>query len=181
MLVRKMTAAVLMIVLLVQAAVADNLTPLEDAMRQNPDRFRAMAEDVIAGFGGPSGLTPRGIEDHVALDRAAARASSMRRLLAMDLDNDGAVTRDELAVTLRAASATARGRLERQFTAADSTPDNRIDSAEIRAEGQAAALRALTEEEANVLRALMSLDADRDGALTLVELRRAMLRLDDVT
>jgi Ca2+-binding EF-hand superfamily protein len=103
------------------------------------------------------------------------------RLLAMDLDNDGTVTRDELAVTLRAASATARGRLERQFAAADVNVDSRIDSAEIRAEGQAAALRALTDAEASVLRALMTLDANQDGALEPQELRQALKRLEEVT
>jgi hypothetical protein len=166
---------------MLQTAWAQSVSPLEDAMRKDPDRFRLMAEDVIAGFGGPNGLTPAGIEDHVALERAAARASAMRRLLAMDLDNDGTVTRDELAVTLRAASATARGRLERQFAAADVNVDSRIDSAEIRAEGQAAALRALTEAEASVLRALMTLDANQDGALEPQELRQALKQLDEVT
>lgn len=164
-----------------QMVLADGTTPLQDAMRKDPDRFRAIAEDVVAGFGGPKGLTPAGIEEHIALDRAAARAGAMRRLLAMDLDNDATISRDELAITLRAASATARGRLERQFTAADTNNDARIDSAEMRAEGQTAALRALTEEEAGVLRALMSLDADKDGALTLVELRQAMPQRDQAT
>jgi hypothetical protein len=179
--VKVMAAVVLVLLGLVGVGQAEGTTPLQEAMRKDPDRFRAMAEDVVAGFGGPGGLTPAGIEDHIALDRAAARATAIRRLLAMDLDNDATITRDELGVTLRAASATARGRLERQFTAADTNADARIDSAEMRAQGQAAALRALTEEEAGVLRALMSFDADQDGALTLVELRAALLQLDEVT
>ncbi len=178
----KVVAAVMLVMLvMLQTAWAEGVSPLEDAMRKDPDRFRVMAEDVIAGFGGPGGLTPAGIEEHVALERAAARASAMRRLLAMDLDNDGIVTREELAVTLRAASATARGRLERQFTAADVNADTRIDSAEMRSEGQAAALRALTEAEASVLRALMTLDANQDGAVEQEELRQALKRLEKVT
>jgi hypothetical protein len=178
----KVVAAVMLVVLvMLQTAWAESVSPLEDAMRKDPDRFRVMAEDVIAGFGGPAGLTPAGIEEHVALERATARAGAMRRLLAMDLDNDGSVTRDELGVTLRAASATARGRLERQFTAADMDADNKINAAEMRSEGQAAALRALTDAEAAILRSLMTLDANQDGALAQEELRQALQRLDEVT
>lgn len=179
--VKVAAAVVLVMLVMLQTAWAEGLNALEDAMRKDPDRFRVMAEDVIAGFGGPDGLTPAGIEEHVALERAAARAAAMRRLLAMDLDNDGTVTRAELGVTLRAASATARGRLERQFAAADTDADTQINAAEMRSEGQAAALRALTDAEAAVLRALMTLDADQDGALALPELRQALQRLDEVT
>ena len=178
--------AVLMVlsVVLAQGALAQSdgaqaeETPLERALRKDPAGFQAMAEDVIAGFGGPNGLTAAGIEEHVALERAFARAGAMRRLLAMDLDNDGAINRDELAVVQRAASASARGRLERQFKAADANGDTRVAMQEIRAEGQAAALRALTEGEADSLRSLVLLDADGDGALTPDELRAAMTRLN---
>jgi Ca2+-binding EF-hand superfamily protein len=171
----RMTALVVLLVVLAQGVRAEpEETPLQQAIRKDPAGFQAMAEDVIAGFAGPRGLTAAGIEEHVALERAFARAGAMRRLLAMDLDNDGAIDRGELAVVQRAASATARGRLERQFTAADSDGDGRIGVQEIRAEGQAAALRALTEAEAETLRAMISLETDGDGALTLEELRAAL-------
>ncbi|AZL60438.1 hypothetical protein EI545_17375 [Tabrizicola piscis] len=179
--VKLVVSAFLLLMVMMQSARADTDGPLAEAMRKDPARFQAMAEDVIAGYGGPSGLTPAGIEDHVALERAAARASAMRRFLAMDLNNDGAVERAELAVILRAASATSRGRLERQFAAADSDRDDRVSASEIRAEGQAAALRALTEAEAAILRALMTLDADKDGALRADEFRMAVKLLDEVT
>jgi hypothetical protein len=179
--VKLMAAAVLLLLVMLQTARADIDGPLAEAMRKDPEQFRAMAEDVIAGFGGPSGLTLAGIEDHVALERAAARASAMRRFLAMDLNNDGAVGREELAVIQRAASATSRGRLERQFAAADGDSDGRVSAAEIRAEGQAAALRALTEAEATILRALMTLDSDKDGALRMDEFRMSLTLPDEVT
>lgn len=147
---------------------------LDKAIAKNPERFLAVAEDLVAGFGGPEGLTLAGIEEHVALERASARASAMRRLLAMDLDGDGSVAREELQVVQRAASAVARGRLERQFAAADRDKDGAIGAAEMRADAEAAALKALGEAEADVLRALMALDSDGNGALTLAELRVAV-------
>ena len=77
---------------------------LAEAMSRNPDRFEARAVDLIAGFGGADGLRAEDIETHIALERAGARASGLRRFLAMDLDADGAVTRAELAVAQHAAS-----------------------------------------------------------------------------
>jgi Ca2+-binding EF-hand superfamily protein len=151
-------------------------SPLEEAMERNPDRMERQALDLIAGFGGPDGLIAAGIEDHIALERAEARASALRRMLAMDLDGDGTVTRAELAVAQRAASATQRGRLERQFTTADADGDGRADPAELMADAEAAALRALDEGEADLLRSLMTLDVDGDGALTGREVATALAR-----
>lgn len=148
-------------------------TALDKAMARDPDRFAARVTDLIAGFGGPEGLTAAGIEDHIALERAAARASALRRMLAMDLDADGTLGREELAVTQRAASASGRGRLERQFRAADLNGDARLDADEIAADARAAALRALDEEEATMLRALVSLDRDGNAALSVDEIEAA--------
>jgi EF hand len=180
--VKLVAAGVLLLVALMQSARADDgPAALAQVMQDDPERFLTVAQDVIAGFGGPTGLTPSGIEEHVALERAAARAGAMRKLLAMDLDNDGSVDGAELGVALRAAKASARGRLERQFTAADLNADLRIDAAELRREGQAAALRSLTEAEAAALRALMTLDQDGDGALRLEEVQAALRKLDQAT
>lgn len=151
------------------------------AMGEDPDRFAEMVIDLIAGFGVAGNLRAEGIEEHIALERAAARASALRRFLAMDLDGDGTVDRAELAVSQRAASASMRGKLERQFKAADRDGSDRIDAGELRAEGQAAALRALGEAEAEALRALITLDADGDGALQIDEVRLATARTDEAT
>jgi hypothetical protein len=104
---------------------------LTEAITRNPGRFEAQIVDLVAGFGGPEGLTLAGIEDHIALERAGARASAMRRFLAMDLDGDGAVTRAELVTVQRAASAATRGRMERQFLGADLDGSDTVDAAEI--------------------------------------------------
>jgi len=161
------------------AAHADGAEVLADALDRNPDRVLTLAQDVIAGFGGAEGLTAEGIADYIALERAAARASAMRKLIATDLDNDGMVSRDELGVATRAASADQRGRMLRQFTAADLDGSGQLDAAEIRAEGQVAALKALTEAEADLLGALLRLDGDGNGALRLDEVETALLRLKD--
>ena len=155
--------------------------PMAEAMARNPERFAAMAIDLIAGFGGPDGLRPDGIETHIALKRAGARASSLRRFMAMDLDADGAVTRDELGISQRAASAAGRGRMERQFAAADSDGSGTVDAGEMAASGTAAGVAAVDEAEAGVLRALMRLDADGDGAVEVAEVTAAVARLDDAT
>ncbi|MFP5480099.1 MAG: hypothetical protein ACLGIE_10495 [Alphaproteobacteria bacterium] len=151
--------------------------PLAEAVERNPGRIEARLLDLVAGFGGPEGLTGQGIEEHIALERAADRASAMRRLLALDLDADGGVTREELAVAQRAASATARGRLERQFVAADGSGDGQLDAGEIAAAGRAAGLAALDEDEAALLRAALRLDGNGDGALTAEEVRAGLARL----
>jgi Ca2+-binding EF-hand superfamily protein len=162
------------------AALAGDLmqdSPVEKAMRKDPDRFAARAIDLVAGFGGADGLRMEGIEEYIALKRAGARASALRQLLAMDLDDDGTVDRAELAVSQRAASAATRGRMERQFAATDTDSAGRIAAAEVRAEAQAAGFRALGEAEADVLRSLLSLDFDGDGALQFRELQAALARV----
>lgn len=152
---------------------------LVEAMERNADRVLTMAEDVIAGYGGPEGLKAEGIVDYIALERAAARAGAMRKLIALDLNNDGLVGRNELAVMVRAASADERGRMERQFKAADIDASDSLDPAEIRADGQMAALKALSDADAEVLVALMTLDANADGVLLTEEVQAAVLRFKD--
>lgn len=148
--------------------------PLAAAMAESPERFQAQVTDLIAGFGTARGLQADGIETHIALVRAGARATALRRFLAMDLDADGSVTRAELSAVQAASGAVGRGRLERQFTGADTTGDGRLAPDELAAAGEMAALRALDPGEAEVLRALMRLDGDGDGALTADEVTEAL-------
>jgi Ca2+-binding EF-hand superfamily protein len=173
--VRLMAAVAVLVMLWAQGALAQAVeTPLSRAIQANPDRFEASMLDLVAGFGGADGLTRDGIADHIALERAAARATAMRRLIAMDLNGDGILLRDELVVAQRAASAGTRGRMERQFAGADADGDGKVSPAEIAADGKAAALRALGEAEEELLLSLLSLDANGDGALSADELRAAV-------
>lgn len=177
----KAVAALMLLFLVLAETVRAEEPGLNAAMGDDPDRFAEMVIDLIAGFGVAGKLHAEGIEDHIALERAAARATAMRRLIAMDLDGDGAVDREELSVSQRAASAATRGKLERQFKAVDRDGSERIDPVEMSAEGQAAALRALGEAEAEILRALITLDADGDGALQIDEVQSATARTDQPT
>jgi hypothetical protein len=171
------TALMLAVLGLARAGLAQEVT-LELLVGKDPDRFLSRMTDLIAGFGGPQGLTAAGIEEHIALERAAARASALRRFLAMDLDADGAVDRAELAVSQRAASASSRGRLERLFIAADADGDGQVAPVEIAAQGSDAGLRALEEDEAEALRGLMALDRNGDSALTPDEVAAAVALAD---
>lgn len=163
------------------AALAEAPAPdsaLDRAMRRDPGRFADRVVELIAGFGGPQGLTLAGIDDHVALERAGARAAALRRFHAMDLDFDGSVDRAEVEISRRAANAAGRGRMERQFSAADSNGDERVDAAELAEQGRLAGLRALDEDEAAGLRGLMALDQDGDGALTADEVAQAVAAVE---
>jgi Ca2+-binding EF-hand superfamily protein len=180
--VRLVAAVAVLVLLWVEGARAQGAqTPLEAAIGRNPDRFEATMLDLVAGFGGPQGLTREGIEEHVGLERATARASAMRRLLAMDLNADGGVQRAEMRVAQRAASAGTRGRMERQFDGADADGDGTVSADEIAADGRAEALRVLGEDDEALLLSILTLDADGDGALRAEELRAAVARLADRT
>jgi hypothetical protein len=172
-------AAVVMVVLALWAdgvRAGDGPSLLQAELARNPDRFGAEVGDLIAGFGQDGALTAQGIEDHIALVRAGARATALRRLIALDLDADGTVTGAELATAQAAAGATARGRLERQVTGADQDGDGRVTAMEAAADAGRAALRALDEDEAAILRALLTLDRDGDQALSGEELDAAIDR-----
>jgi Ca2+-binding EF-hand superfamily protein len=176
--VRLVAAVAILVMLWAQAALTQTVeTPLQRAMEGNPGRFEATMLDLVAGFGGPDGLTQVGIAEHVALERAAGRAGAMRRLMAMDLNADGDVQRNELQVAQQAASAASRGRMERQFAAADEDGDGKVTAAEIAADGAASALGALGADEEALLMSLLTLDANGDAALSAAELRTAVARL----
>lgn len=177
--VKVIAAVALVAIWWAQGALAQVSPAVVEAMRDNPARFEARFLDLIAGFGGPDGLTAEGIDEHVALERASARASALRRFHAMDLDADGQVTRSELRIVQRAATARARGRMERQFLSADRDGNDRIDQAEIAAEGKAAALDSVGEDEVELMRGVIALDGDGDGALDASELRAALARIED--
>lgn len=141
------------------------------AIRDNRDRFLSLATDAINGYGGPGGLTAEVLEGAIALERADARASLMRRFLEVDLNNDGDLTPDEVSVAADAASASARARLMRLIERADGDGDGRISSDEIALQAEEAALKALPETEAQALRGLLRFDADGNGLVTMEEAR----------
>lgn len=142
-----------------------------------PQAYVDQMTRLVAGFGGPAGLTAEGIATHVAVERAYARADALRDLLAADLDNDGAVTRAEAERLMQVLSARGRGGFLLSFTAADGDGDGRADPAELRQMAEAAGLARLGAREAEALQAVLAFDADRDGAVSLPELRAGVAAL----
>jgi hypothetical protein len=162
-------------------ALPDALTK---AVKANPQRFVEDAAEVIHGFGSPGaepGVDASGIDRAIALARAVARAGALRRLLAADLDADGAVTAAEMAVLAAAAEARDRGPLIALQAEADRDADGTASAPELMAAAQEEALRSYPERKAALLRDLFRFDADKDGRVTLAEVRSAVDRIAGAT
>lgn len=164
---------------------ADTVPALPDPMLKRinaaPDRYLDLAALLIHGFGAGGQIDAAGIERSLALDRAGARASAQRRLLAADLDGDARVAADELAVAAGAASATTRARLITTHARADADSDGVVSAAELAAHAGAESLRQVTEADAAYARAVLACDQDGDGQVTMAEVRRALAAMDAAT
>lgn len=164
---------------------ADTAPVLPDPMLRRinaaPDRFLDLAALLIHGFGAAGRVDRAGVERSISLDRAGARASALRRLLAADLDGDGAVGSDEIAVAAGAASATTRARLITTHARADADSDGTVSPAELADHAGAESLRQVSEADAALARAVLACDQDGDGAVTMAEVRRALVALDPAT
>ena len=152
--------------------------PLLKRIKAGPDRFLDLAAELIYGFGAGGSIDAAGIDRSIALDRAGARASAQRKMLAADLDGDGGVAADELGVAAGAAGATGRARLITTHAKADADSDGTVSPAELAAHSGAESLRQVTEAEAAMARAVLACDQDGDGAVTFAEVRRALVALD---
>lgn len=152
---------------------------LAKRIKANPDRFVEEAATLIFGFGGPNGIDAAGVERFIALERAGARASVLRRLLAGDLDGDGAVTANEMQVAAGAASASQRGRMLGLLARADSDADGTATGAEIAGFAAAEALEMFDERRAQTARAVLGFDGDADGMVTLPEVQAVVARVAD--
>ncbi len=146
-------------------------------LSSDPEPFLDLAADLIHGYGGPQGIDLAGVDRFVALERAEARASALRQLAVADLDFDGAVSADEMAVLAAAASARMRGRLWAQHEAADADGDRVISVVEtatwVRAEG----LRRFSPADEAIARAVLTFDGNADGWVTLEEVKAAVAAL----
>ena len=164
---------------LVPAAPGQVAMPL-DAPPALPDRFvkrlakaRAQfleqAAAIILGYGTARGVDPAGIENFIASGRAAIRAREIARLLAGDLNNDGALGAGELAVLMANAAASKRGQLQVAHGTADADLNGIASADELRAYGQSKALDQIDEDEAADWRRFMLFDLDHDGRVVLAE------------
>jgi hypothetical protein len=129
------------------------------------------AMTLVLGYGRDGGIDRAGIEQSLAVDRARVRANILRRLVEADLDADGTVTTDEIGIIAGAAEARYRGRVMFGHAAADADSDGRVTGDEARAQAQRAAMDQISDADAARSLALMGLDLDADGRLTLTELR----------
>ena len=132
-------------------------------------QFLEEAAALIMGYGNADGIDPAGIEIYIATSRAKIRASAIERLLAGDLDNDGAISRGELATLVAIASAAERGRLQLSFTTADLDQGGLVSAEELRAFGQTKALDRFDDAAASDWRQFMLFDLDGNGRVALPE------------
>ena len=140
-------------------------------------RFLEDAAALILGYGTADGIDPAGIEIYIASSRAGIRARAMGRLLAGDLDNDGAISGDELTTLVANASAAERGRLQLSFTTADSDQGGFVTATELRTFGQVKALDLFDETEASDWRQFMLFDLDGNGRVAMPEVMAVANRL----
>lgn len=161
--------------ILAAKAVAD---PLPEAvlrqLRSAPEPFLGLAADLIHGFGGSRGLDSAGVDRFVALERAEAWASALRRLQVADLNLDGQLTAEEVAVLAAASSAKSRGRLWAQFDKADGNTNRLVSPDELALWARAEAMRSFSTADEAIARAVLTFDGDADGFVTLEEVKAAV-------
>lgn len=146
-------------------------------VKSDPAPFLELAASLIHGFGGAGGIDQAGVDRFVALERAEARASALRRLQVADLDFDGAVGREEMAVLVAAAAAKSRGRLWALHEAADSDGDASVSADELMVFGRAEAMLRFSALDEAVARSVLTFDSDKDGLVTLDEVKAAVAAL----
>jgi hypothetical protein len=145
-----------------------------EAILARPDRFAAMATDLIHGHGTGGTITPAVIETAIALDRAFFRTRALRPFLESDLDADGTLTTPEVTARAVTLSPPARARLMRDHAAADADADGTLSPPELRAHAEAGVARASRPLDEGLMRAVAAFDADADGQTGLAELTRAL-------
>lgn len=138
-------------------------------LRAAPDTYLATAASLIYGFGAGGGIDAVGIDGFIAAERARIRARDMTQYLAADLNNDGDISRAEMAVLAAAAQANKRGRLQRGFDQADADANALLSMSELRSFAQGSAMDQLSDADADGLKALLQFDENADGIVAMDE------------
>ncbi|PCH67226.1 MAG: hypothetical protein COC12_11790 [Rhodobacteraceae bacterium] len=154
-----------------EETLGDEITAI---LKERPDAFRKAAQEVIAGYGRDGRIDVAGIEQMVAIRRAALRATQSRRLLLADLDNDGTISRAEVGAVLPALSASQRPRLLELHRRADADGNGGVDPLELRDFAQDYAESGFDEAKAATYRRVMLADMDGDGWVTMDEVARVV-------
>ena len=150
---------------LVQTLPATSLKKLRDA----PDTFLANAATLIYGYGTGGGIDAAGIDGFIAAERARIRARDMMQYLAADLNNDGDISKGEVAALALAMQASKRGRLQRGFDLADADANGIMSAAELRGFAEGTAMNQMSAKDADALKALLQFDADGNGVVAMDE------------
>lgn len=156
----------------------------EDTMqfiKKDPDRYFDKASALIYGYGGPKGIDKAGIEQAIALQRADARAAALRKLLLADLDFDGTIDGDEVAKAATTVNVAARGRLWKMHAAADAGGDGTVTADELSAWALAQAMAKVSAADEAEFLAALGFDSDKNGWVTLGELRLGLAALGPKT
>lgn len=124
---------------------------------------------MIDGFGTGGAIDGTGLQNVVAMARAEARATALRRLQGADLDGDGSISGVEMRVKAQALAAAARGRLMLYFAKADRDADDAVSAAELQAYATATAQVAYSDDKAAAIYAILGFDSNHDGQVTLAE------------
>lgn len=172
-----MMRIVLTLALMLWPALAPAQEGAAALARQIERDAEGVLEDVsviILGYGTGGAMDCAALENLVALERADARALGFRRLQGADLDGDGAIAGAEMRAKAAASSAAARGRLMVYFAKADGDGDDLVSAPELQTYANAVALSFFSPRKEAQLYALMGLDADGDGRVTLDEARAAI-------
>lgn len=151
--------------------------PVLNRLAQDLPPFLELAANLIHGFGTADGIDRAGVDRFVALERAATRASALRRLQLADLDFDGSITAAELQVLADAAAAKSRGRLWALMERADLDGDRVVSVAELDAFGRAEAMAGFSAMDEAIARAVLTFDGDANGRVTLEEVKAAVAAL----
>ena len=160
----------------VAAAIAALPAATVKRLRSAPDRFLQEAGRLIYGYGADGAIDAAGLARYVALQRASVRARSMRSFLDADLNNDGAVSSDEITARADTLAANARGRLIFAHKAADLENDTTVSAEEMRNLAELDAMDSLTADEEQVILGFIGFDADKDGLVTTAEVQ-TLIRL----
>jgi hypothetical protein len=164
----------------VTAALAALPPDLAERIAARPDRWRDLALGMVHGHGRDGALMQADIDRAAALDRAFFRARALQPMVEADLDNDGAVTLAEASARGAVLGLTGRTRLMLTQATADGDSDGTATAAELRAYAETAASEATMGAEAAMAAALMGLDLDGDGRLTLAEVAQVADTLAEV-
>ena len=104
---------------------------MQDKIAPDPAAFARKLAFLAASYGENGSLSAAALDRMAATLRARARAAETARLMAADLDGDGAVSGDERRMALAALSAPRQKRLEAAWAEADADKDGQVSATEL--------------------------------------------------